>query len=147
MQNNKQLITALVSGLRQDIKDYSQLTQMLQQQQQYMLKNNAQALIVLQPKTDILLQRLLQSTALRHKYLQQLGFEASSVGMQRLLKALPNGISSKIDPIWEKLVQSVTDSKVINNANGNLLAIQRDIFEHSFNKSQDCDYGRLTQGI
>ncbi|GGE89937.1 flagellar export chaperone FlgN [Shewanella carassii] len=127
MSGKRQALNHLVAGIRQDILDYRELKALLQQQRQLMLRHDNQGLIQHNQLQDRLVAKLQQSSQQRSGYLTQIGVSNDHQGIKLLARKLPASAGSKLEQLWQQLLQQAKESQRLNELNGQLLVRQQEV--------------------
>jgi len=135
-----QSVTALLKLLNADRQDYQQLITQLEQQRQLMLRRRGAALLELNAALTAVYQRLSAHAVLRHQYFIALEIPASSAGFDMLVKRLPPSHHLALNSLWRQLADAALTCKRLNERNGALLTLQRDLLAPWFDREQDYIY-------
>jgi flagella synthesis protein FlgN len=123
-----------------------ELTQLLQQEQEYLIAVDIDGIASLtEPKAQATV-RMAELTARRHNALASAGCEASEKGMETWLET--SGVSKTTSKYWQELIELAKIAKEINRVNGTLIGKQMvrnqnmlNILQHGSVQGGDHVYG------
>ncbi|ELR67068.1 hypothetical protein C942_03669 [Photobacterium marinum] len=141
MTSRTQQVKALLGELAQDVKSYQQLATQLKHQQSLLVNRDSQALLTHNVQLQKLMQRLSDNAKKRCEYLETLGVSADDAGMKRLLAALPAQFNQQGNQLWQQLYQLTLQCQELNNANGRVLAQQKQMIDKLLKPEQQYCYG------
>lgn len=133
MAGKKELLQALVRGIRQDLSDYGRLQALLAAQRQLMLGRDNAGLLEHNREQDALVTRLRETAANRSQLLTRIGVSADAAGMERLLRAMPAAAASQINSLWQQLLTKGQECEAANEQNGRLLVRQQELIQDLLN--------------
>ncbi|MBB1268381.1 flagellar protein FlgN [Shewanella sp. SR44-3] len=142
----RELVQQLIRDVRNDLEDYAQLKNMLEQQRQLMQRRDNESLLTHNTQQTLLCDKLAKRASVRSQHLSQLGFDNNPGGMTKLISKLPEHIRPQIKLLWQNLQAIVQDSQQQNEANGKLLVMQQTSIKRILGQdSQEAiDYGANT---
>ncbi|WP_299019584.1 flagellar protein FlgN [uncultured Photobacterium sp.] len=141
MSSKTQLVKALLGELAQDVTSYQHLAQQLKHQQALLVNRDSQALLSHNVQLQQLMQQLGEHAKRRSEYLESLGVSADDAGMKRLMAALPAQFSQQGNQLWKKLYELTLQCQELNNANGRVLAQQKQMIDKLLKPEQQFCYG------
>ena len=143
--NKRELVIAVVQGIRQDIEGYRQLKGLLNNQRELMQRRDNQGLNEHNKLQSSLCNQLMIKAADRAQILRELGFAGDAKGMATLISKLPQASSNQLASLWDRLLDLVKESKQINESNGKLLVAQQEVISQLLNRNNETkiDYGDL----
>lgn len=113
--------SAFVSGLRAEVSGFHELRQILQAEQDCLLRADAQALIEL---TGIKLRQvelLGKLAGLRAGYLRSLSLTPDRRGMAQWLAEHAGAEKIQLAALWEQLLETAAAARALNDSNGGLI--------------------------
>ena len=143
--NKQDLLKALIISINQDIKGYTKLRTLLLMQQKLIMRHNSSELIDLNEDLQCLITKLNHNAKLRIKFLTQLGISSPVKAIAQICQMLPKSIAQKLEVTWLDLEKLAKEGKAINDANGNLIALQKEAIDSLINDNE-FDYGNLCVG-
>lgn len=148
ISNKRELVQHLIRDVRMDLDDYAHLKTLLVLQRELMQRRDNDALIEHNIRQTALCDKLAHRAATRSLQLSQLGFNADTYGMKKLISALPETIQPQLNLLWKNLQAKVEDSQQQNDVNGKLLAMQQASIKRVLQRDEhdQIDYG-VMQGI
>jgi flagella synthesis protein FlgN len=146
MSKVRQFIIALISGLKEDIKNYSRFHELLHKQQSLMQQHNSEALITLNQEHSILLEVIREQAIRRKQLMDNIGVTADNAGMEKILAALDAKSSPQVAMLWDKLKQLTHHCHDQNEVNGRLLALQSELLNKVLNTQPQDEYSPNTAG-
>ncbi|PSW03525.1 flagellar protein FlgN [Photobacterium lipolyticum] len=140
MATHAELVKALITELAQDVKSYQQLAQQLKHQQLLLQNRDSKALLAHNTELQQLMQQLNRHAQRRGEHLVALGVTADDAGMKRLLAALPSQYNQQGRQLWQQLYELTLQCQELNNANGRLLAQQKQMMDKLLKPQQQYSY-------
>ncbi|PSU47191.1 flagellar protein FlgN [Photobacterium frigidiphilum] len=140
MATQAELVKALITELAQDVKSYQQLAQQLKHQQLLLQNRDSKALLTHNVELQLLMQQLNNHAQYRGEHLIALGMTADDAGMKCLLAALPTQYSQQARQLWQQLYDVTLQCQEQNNANGRLLAQQKQMMDKLLKPQQQYSY-------
>lgn len=140
MATQAELVKALITELAQDVKSYQQLAQQLKHQQLLLQNRDSKALLTHNVELQLLMQQLNNHAQYRGEHLIALGMTADDAGMKCLLAALPTQYSLQARQLWQQLYDVTLQCQEQNNANGRLLAQQKQMMDKLLKPQQQYSY-------
>lgn len=133
MSNEALRVKSVIQGLAVDRKRYLALNELLAEQRQHIIARDAAALDAINAQIMALYHQLTQNSQQRYQLLDELGIQASSLGMLSLIARLPNEHKQKVGALWGDLQQQAAACQASNDANGALMHMQQDILVNLLN--------------
>lgn len=138
MNDRTTLVKTLLSDLAQDAAHYAELEALLAKQHSHLTRRDSQALNSISKAVLPLMDALNSNAQRRVKCLESLGVTGDDAGMQKVLAALPDTYKRQGLSHWDRIYALAKRCQEQNNANGRLLAQQKQLFdkllkpEHTF---------------
>lgn len=138
MNDRTTLVKTLLSDLAQDAANYDKLDSLLAKQHAHLTRRDSQALNAISETVLPLMDALNSNAQRRVTCLETLGVSADDEGMRKVLTALPETYGHQGLAHWERIYALAKRCQEQNNANGRLLAQQKQLFdkllkpEHAF---------------
>ena len=112
---------AFVSGLRAELSGFRELQQILQAEQDCLLRADVQALVDLTVIKSRQLELLKALGALRAGYLHSLSLAPDRCGMAQWLVVHVGAEKTQLAALWEQLLDTATAARALNDSNGGLI--------------------------
>lgn len=133
-------MTALLQDMVQDRQRYITLKNLLEEQRTLLLERNSEQLSRVNLELMEIYQQLTDCAATRQQSLQTLGFSADKAGLQQFIERLPQQHQGKISALWEDLQRNAELCQQLNERNGMVLHMQRQIMENVSQASEPADW-------
>ena len=140
MSNIKVVIQLLIAGIKEDIANFEQYHQLLQQQQLLMKQHDSEQLLAINIRHERYHQGLLKQAEKRKKQLLSIGLTGDDKGMENIINALSEKPATQVRQMWQELKALVEQCKKQNEINGELLASQQLLISKLINPSQADAY-------
>lgn len=113
---------ALKDNLLTEVAAMRSFVEMLKQEQQALMENNADGLIAITPQKNELLTSIMGMENQRNQSLLSLGFNADAAGMQSLLaQKLTKDTHAALTETWTTLLTISAEAQELNRTNGLLI--------------------------
>ncbi|MDD1793553.1 flagellar protein FlgN [Enterovibrio makurazakiensis] len=129
MTDRTTLVKNLLSDLANDAAQYADLESLLSQQHTFLNRRESQSLNTINARVQPLMDSLNSRAQRRVKCLELLGVSADDAGMRKVLAALPEAYGRQGLTHWQSIYDLAKRCQEQNNANGRLLAQQKQIFD------------------
>ncbi|MCK8046320.1 flagellar protein FlgN [Shewanella sp. 1CM18E] len=141
----RELVQAIVRGIKQDTESYKQLKKLLHRQRELMQCRDNRGLNIHNKLQTELCDDLMLKANQRRQMLESLGFAGNASGMQSLIGKMPPASSAQVANLWQNLLQTVKESQQVNEANGKLLVAQQEVISQLLHPNGDNghDYGNV----
>lgn len=141
--SKRELVKAIVHGIKQDTESYKQLKKLLHRQRELMQSRDNRGLNLHNKLQTELCDDLMLKANQRRQMLESLGFAGNASGMQSLIGKMPPAASAQMAKLWHNLLQTVKESQQVNEANGKLLVAQQEVINQLLHPNADSkhDYG------
>ncbi|MCL1038738.1 flagellar protein FlgN [Shewanella submarina] len=143
MAGKKELLQALIRGIRRDLADYARLQELLTAQRQLMLGRDNDGLVEHNRVQDQLVAQLAQSASQRSQLLQRIGVTADAAGVEKLLKAMPASVAGQVQTMWQRLMALGAECQAANEQNGRLLVRQQELIRDLLQQSPSSQTSSL----
>ncbi|MES2263438.1 MAG: flagellar protein FlgN [Pseudomonadota bacterium] len=107
-----------ISSLREEQRVITALLAVLQQEQQYLLAADIEALTLLTPQKSALVNDMAVLASQRHGALGAAGYPAEEAGMEAWIAASGDAEAA---PLWQQVLQQTRNAKELNRLNGMLI--------------------------
>lgn len=133
MSNEALRVKSVIQGVAVDRQRYQALNELLAEQRQHIIARNAAALDAVNAQIMALYHQLTHNSQQRYQLLDELGIQASGLGMQSLIARLPGEHKSRVGALWRDLQQQAATCQASNDANGALMHMQQEILVNLLN--------------
>ncbi|WP_115719450.1 flagellar protein FlgN [Gallaecimonas mangrovi] len=137
----KQLLAALIKGVKQDIARCEEVSKLLRHQERLLRRTDDEGLAALNRLLMPALEQLADSASKRTDLLKRLGVTPNQSGMTVLLNKLPATLSNQLAPLWQVLQDRLAQCQALNERNGQLLADQQELLSNCLNQAPVVEYG------
>ncbi|MCL1147733.1 flagellar export chaperone FlgN [Shewanella sp. 10N.261.52.F9] len=143
--SKRELVQAIVRGIKQDTESYKQLKKLLNRQRELMQCRDNRGLNLHNKLQSSLCEDLMYKADLRRQMLESLGFAGNASGMQSLINKMPPASAGQVTLLWQNLLITVKESQQVNEANGKLLVAQQEVISQLLHPGGDnkFDYGAM----
>lgn len=129
------LLAQLAGDIQRDGADYRQLQQCLQCLHGQLLARHAEDIALSSTRIEALLAVLAQRARLRVRLLTALGVNSDGEAVRRLLGEFAAPLADRLTQAWAALERDVQACRRLNERNGALLRLHRELFQELLGQS------------
>lgn len=140
MTQKAQLLLVLEQDIQADVAGYECLARCMDELYGWLMARNCLQIDAANQQISVLLDAASRRAQRRSKVLQAFGLDDGSSAMERLLTLLAPARSASLQADWNALTQQVTHCRTLNERNGRLLAMHKDILQQLLHSMPDSLY-------
>ncbi|MET4694727.1 flagella synthesis protein FlgN [Endozoicomonas lisbonensis] len=119
----------VIATIQQDLDLYSELHELLEQQQTFILNRDHQGLAESAQNITSLMLKARENRTRRSNAMKETGLNNTRIGMEAFLDRLTTAHREEIREDWQELVELVEDCQIINKVNSQALTLQNKMAE------------------
>lgn len=140
MTQKAKLLRVLEQDLQADLAGYQRLAQWMSDLYGWLMARDCPQIEVANQQISVLLDAAALRTSRRSKVMQAFRHDGGTASMDRLLTLLAPERSAVLQGNWNTLMQQVERCRELNERNGRLMAMHRDILQQLFYQVPDSIY-------